>query len=360
VLLTGATGYLGIHVLRHLLTATDATVHLLVRAKRGVGAERRVDAQYVYYFGERLPSRYRDRLSFVEGDVTDGDLGTKLTELRIGTVINCAALVKHYIADDEMDRINVGGVENLVAFCAATNARLVHTSTYSVGGTVRADSAVALDERHLYIGQESDNDYVRTKFLAERAVLAATAAGRIRGKVMRLGNLMGRESDGEFQMNVGANAFVNSLRSYKAIGAYPLEEMCRPLEMSPVDRVAEAIVLLATTPDDMVVFHPYNRYALDMGMVLGAMNRRGYDVDVVSRGEFAAQVDALKGDPSRADDLQGILHYAGHLLSDRKMTPVANDWTTTALYRLGFRWRPADDAYLENFFDMLEGLAVFD
>ena len=364
VLLTGATGYLGMHVLRYLLEATDSTVYALVRGKRGLAASRRIDAQYVYYFGERVPKRFRDRLSFIEGDVTD-DLTKILVEpgstrpLVIGTVINCAAMVKHYIADDAMDRVNVGGVENLVGWCERSGARLVQTSTYSVGGTIRADAHVTLDERHLFVGQESDNDYVRTKFLAERAVLAATAAGRIRGKVMRLGNLMGRESDGEFQMNIGANAFINSLKSYKALGVFPLEQLVGKIEMSPIDRVAEAVVLLATTPDDMPVFHPFNCYPLDLGAVIGARNRRGFDVDYVSRGDFAAHVDALRNDPARAKDLQGILHYAGHFLEGRKLTPAANDLTTTTLYRLGFRWKPAEDMYLARFFEMLEGIAAF-
>ena len=362
VLLTGATGYLGVHVLRYLLESTDATVYALVRSKKGVGPEKRLDSQFVYYFGEKVPRRFRERLAFVEGDITDGDLSAKLSTLntQLSTVFNCAALVKHYVADDLMDRVNVGGVENLVAWCAASGARLVHVSTYSVGGMIRADSAAALDERHLYVGQESDNDYVRTKFLAERSVLAAIAEGKLRGKIMRLGNLMGREADGEFQMNVGANAFVNSLKSYKALGAYPLENLASKIEMSPIDRVAEAICLLATTPDGMCVFHPYNCYPLDMGAVMGAMNRRGFDVDWVSREEFAATVDRARNDPSRAKDLQGILHYAGHLLKNLRLTPTPNDWTTTVLYRLGFRWKPADDGYLASFLEMLDGLAVFD
>lgn len=359
VLLCGATGYLGIHVLHYLLEATDATVYALVRPKRGVGADKRIDSQYVYYFGERVPRRFADRMVFVEGDITDSDLGEKLGDSVIGTVINCAALVKHFVADDLMDKINVHGVENLVAWCATSGARLVHVSTYSVGGYIPVSSGAMLNECHLYVGQDCDNDYVRTKFLAERAVLAATAAGKIRGKVMRLGNLMGREVDGEFQMNVGANAFVNSLKSYRALGAYPLEDLVNTIEMSPIDRVAEAICLLATTPDGMCVFHPYNFYPLDMGAVIGAMNRRGFNVDWVSRKEFAARVDALRNDEKHAEELQGILHYAGHLLKDKRLTPTSNAWTTTVLYRLGFRWKPADDGYLASFLDMLDGLAVF-
>ena len=359
VLLCGATGYLGVHVLRYLLESTDATVYTLIRPKKGICPEKRLDSQFVYYFGEKVPKRFKERLAFVEGDITDGNLGEKLKDLVIGTVFNCAALVKHYVADDLMDRINVGGVENLVAWCGRSGARLIHISTYSVGGMIRADSGAVLDERHLYIGQESDNDYVRTKFLAERAVLAAVAEGKLRGKIMRLGNLMGREADGEFQMNVGANAFVNSLKSYKALGAYPLENLASKIEMSPIDRVAEAVCLLATTPDAMCVFHPYNCYPLDMGAVMGAMNRHGFDVDWVSRPEFAAAVDAMRNNPSKASELQGILHYTGHLLKGLRITPAPNDWTTTVLYRLGFRWRPADGEYLASFLRMLDELAVF-
>lgn len=355
VLLCGATGYLGIHVLKWLLESTDSTVYVLIRPKRGVGIEKRLDSQYVYYFGEKVPKRFRDRLAFVEGDITD-----RFEAAPVNTVFNCAALVKHYVADDLMDRINVGGVENLIKWCEGSKARLVHISTYSVGGTISIGSPAVLDERHLYVGQESDNDYVRTKFLAERAVLSAIAAGKLRGKIMRLGNLMGREADGEFQMNVGANAFVNSLKSYKALGVYPLENLVNRIEMSPIDRVAEAVCLLATTPDEMCVFHPYNCYPLNMGAVIGAMNRNGYAVDCVSREDFAANVEALRNDPGRAEELQGILHYAGHILKDRRITPAPNDWTTTVLYRLGFRWKPADDTYLSSFLEMLDGLAVFD
>jgi len=362
VLLTGATGYLGIHVLRELLQKTSEKIVALVRRKGTATAERRLDSQYVYYFGERLSPALRERIVFVEGEITDPKLlagRSGIAPYPIQTVINCAAVVKHFVADDAMDRVNVGGVENLIRWCAAARARLVHISTYSVGGTVGVASTACLTERALFVGQDSDNDYVRTKFLAERAVLAAVAEGRIRAKVMRLGNLMGRESDGEFQMNVGSNAFVNALKSYKAIGAFPLEELATRIEMSPIDRVAEAICLLATTPDEMVVFHPFNAYALDMGAVLSALVRRGYAVSWVSRADFAAHVESIRNDAERARELQGVLHYARRHLADQKMTPVDNAWTTTVLYRLGFHWKPAEDRYLANFFDMLDGLAVF-
>lgn len=360
VLLTGVTGFLGIHILKYLLDTHDGKIYLLVRPKRSVSPERRVKTQYFYYFGGEIPEALLTKLVYVSGDLNDTDLCEKLSQYPIDTIINCAALVKHYVADDLMDRINVDGVANLIDYCKSSWARLIQISTYSIGGTVRADTSVFLDERHLYIGQISDNDYIRTKFTAERMVLDAVASGDLKAKIMRLGNLMGRESDGEFQINVGANAFVNSLKSYKTLGVFPLVGLTAKIEMSPIDRVAEAIVRLSSTPDDMVVFHPFNAYRLDLGAILGAMNRCGYVIDYVSMQEMSAHIDALRNDPERSKYLQGILHYTGHTLDGYRMTEAANDWTTMVLYRLGFRWHPTSDEYLMAFLNKLDCLGFFD
>lgn len=360
VLLTGATGYLGIHILKYLLATCQGTIYLLVRPKRDVTPEKRIALTWVYYFGEQLPKSAQRKIQCIPGDITDNNLQELLQGLPIDTVINCAALVKHYIADDALDRINVRGVENLIAYCEKSWSRLIQASTYSIGGTISINDPTRLDEYHLYIGQCSDNDYVRTKFLAERTILQHIADGSLKGKIMRLGNLMGRESDGEFQMNINANAFVNALKSYRALGAFPLVGLSAKIEMSPIDRVAEAIVLLAGTPDDMVIFHPFNTYQLDIGAVLGTMNQYGFPIDYVSQDEFASHVDALRNDPERAKYLQGVLHYTAHVLDGQRMTEASNNWTTTVLYRLGFRWKPAADGYLLKFYEMLDGLGVFD
>ncbi|MCQ2396669.1 MAG: amino acid adenylation domain-containing protein [Lentisphaeria bacterium] len=360
VLLTGATGYLGIHILKYILSTSNGTVYTLIRPKRNVTPEKRIALTWVYYFGEQIPKDAERKIQCIPGDITDDNLQELLSDFPIDTVINCAALVKHYIADDALDRINVHGVENLIAYCEKSWARLIQASTYSIGGTIPINDPTKLDEHLLYIGQHSDNDYVRTKFLAERAVLQHIAEGTLKGKIMRLGNLMGRESDGEFQMNLPANAFVNSLKSYRALGAFPLVGLPAKIEMSPIDRVAEAIVLLSGTPDGMVVFHPFNTYQLDLGAILGTLNQYGFPIDYVSQEEFAAHVEALRNDPERAKYLQGVLHYTAHMLDGQRMTEAVNNWTTTVLYRLGFRWKPSADGYLMKFYEMLDGLGVFD
>lgn len=56
----------------------------------------------------------------------------------VSTVINCAVLVKHFSAGNEIEIVNVNGVKNLIAPFKAQNLRLIQFSTVS---TVRNDEA---------------------------------------------------------------------------------------------------------------------------------------------------------------------------------------------------------------------------
>jgi thioester reductase-like protein len=129
----------------------------------------------------------------------------------IRSVFNCAASVKHFAASDELKRINVGGIANLIGYCKEEGARLIHVSTMSTGGLIEKDKlmpGILYDEAKLYVGQTIDNKYVLSKFKGERLLLQAVTEG-LDGKIMRVGNLMGRHSDGEFQINFRSNAFAH-------------------------------------------------------------------------------------------------------------------------------------------------------
>ena len=104
----------------------------------------------------------------------------------------------------------------------------------------------SFSQKTLYIGQNITNEYIRTKFLAERAVLEAVSEG-LDGKVVRVGNLMSRNSDGEFQINFITNGFLRSLRGYTAVGKFPMGGMHEAAEFSPIDSTALAVLRLAQT-----------------------------------------------------------------------------------------------------------------
>lgn len=105
-------------------------------------------------------------------------------------------------------------------FCSATGRRLVQISTVSIAGdnvNGKFPEEKTLHENELFFGQSLENKYIYTKFLAEQAVLEAVANGALDGKVIRVGNLMSRHSDGEFQINFVTNGFMRMLRGYAAI-----------------------------------------------------------------------------------------------------------------------------------------------
>ena len=202
IILTGATGFLGVHVLREFLENYEGKVYCLMRRGQYDSCEKRLENMLMYYYGKPFREMFGTRLICIEGDITEPESLKQMEKLEATTLINCAACVKHFVKDDLLDRINVNGVKNLIDFCAGSGKRMLQISTTSVADTgPKKLAGHVLHENELYIGQFMDNDYVRTKFLAERAVLKARAEGIIDGKVIRVGNLMSRDSDGEFQIN---------------------------------------------------------------------------------------------------------------------------------------------------------------
>jgi dihydroflavonol-4-reductase len=156
-LVTGASGFVGAAVARALVAA-DWRVRVLVRQRSDRGNLR------------HLP------LDVVEGDLTDAaSLG--------GAVADCEA-VFHVAADyrlgapdpSQLYKTNVDGTRNLLAAAAATGVkRIVYTSSVATMGIPPGrqpgdeDTPVTLAAM---IGH-----YKRSKFLAERVVLDAAAAG---------------------------------------------------------------------------------------------------------------------------------------------------------------------------------------
>lgn len=360
VLLTGAAGYLGAHLLYDLVKNTDSKIYCLLRAKKDISVNMRLKTISMYYFGETFEELYGSRIFTIEGDITDTDIATKVAA-HIDTVINSAALVKHYEAGNEMEKINFYAVENLARYCLSMGAQLIHISTYSTAGVSvngSVDSGKLFRESDLYIGQSHALKYTWTKFLAERSILEMVATSGLRAKIMRVGNLMGRASDGEFQANFHANAFVNGLRAYKVIGAFPLKRMVEKSEESPIDSVARAIVLLSTTPNDVVVLHPYNCYEHDMGAIIEAMRECGYPIEVSSDELFASRFEALMNDPQKSAMLSGILHSSSS--KTVQYIGAENNRTTTILYRLGFHWPQPDGQYIKRLIGVLDGMSFFD
>ena len=362
ILLTGATGFLGIHVLKNFLDSFDGKVYCLVRKSNDITPEKRLQTLLMYYFEYPYVELFGERIICIDGDITEIDKVDSLADISFDTLINCAACVKHFVSDDLLEKINVTGVKNLIELCKKADKRLVQISTISVAGEGSDGTPPEnrlIKENDLYFGQRITNEYVRSKFKAEQEVLSAAADG-LDAKVVRVGNLMSRESDGEFQINFITNGFLRTLRGYKAIGAFPMSSMGETAEFSPIDSTAAAVLKFACTPKRFTVFHASNSHRIFMSDVVAAMRMHGFDIDIVSDEEFEKRVRDYTADHDASDAVSGLIAYASHDGSRVYTIDYSNTFSTEALYRLNFLWPITDHRYLENAIAALDGLGFFE
>ena len=294
----------------------------------------------------------------------DGDITKPIDRLPVSTVINCAAVVKHFSAGTEIEDVNIGGVKNLIDYCLANHARLIQVSTMSTVSMGMSDGETLAEgrmigERDLYFKQLLENKYVRSKFLAERLVLEAVADKGLNAKIMRVGNLAARYSDGEFQINNITNSAMGRLKIYALLGVCPYEQLDVPMEFSPIDEVAKAILLLSQTPKECVIFHPYNHNAILAGNVFGEMGNLGLPVRPVERENFDAAMAKAGDDPVKAKLLTSMLAYQSggkHVAH----IPRHNSYTMQVLYRMGYHWPVTSWDYVSQFISMIKALGFFE
>lgn len=363
VLLTGATGFLGVHVLNELLHRDGVSrIICLVRKKGDSTPDKRLDILFRYYFNKVFDSRIRDKARIVDGDITDADLYEKLEEEKIDVIINCAAIVKHFETGNQIRKVNYEGVLNLIELALRKKARLVQVSTLSIAGFIQAEKAddIILRETDFDLGQILEIKYISSKFEAEGAILSAMEKRGLVGKIVRIGNLMGRRRDGEFQINVRTNAFMNRLKAYKMLGCFPVSQMDMPVEFSPVDMTAKAVVLLAGTPNEFSIFHANNCHNIHFANVLEAFERCGYHIEVVDDSIFRERFREALTDEARGITVSSLISYEGNADESLQWMRWDNSYTVKALYRLGFSWPLISPEYLYNTLQMVDSLDFFD
>ena len=157
ILVTGGTGFLGRRIVSEL--AEGHELRLLVRG----GSSR-----------DRFPAQ----VEFAAGDVTD-----RLSLVRAATgcdaVVHAAALVKILAPAAQFDRINVGGLENVLAAAeqVGTVQRILYVSSFIALGPSENGPGGVLDESAEVEDRVWINDYERTKALADRRARRAIAEG---------------------------------------------------------------------------------------------------------------------------------------------------------------------------------------
>lgn len=299
ILLTGATGFLGVHVLWQLLKDGNScgcdtslkndggrdilhpNILCMVRAASETKAWERLEDTWRYYFG--LPLK-RQQIRVFAGDLTDSHIWQSLADMEIDLVINCAADVRYFAPRDTIIEVNTHAVCRLADYCLAHHARLVHISTLSVAGFSSSGKPLALSDQELYIGQEFHEQYSLSKFLAERALLERMASHGLDAQIVRIGNLTARQSDGRFLRNTERNAFAMALRVMTENNMIPRSATKMDVDVSPVDVVAKELTELVNNDASVGLIHLTHPHKGGLPDLLQRMT--GRPVHVVDDKEF--------------------------------------------------------------------------
>jgi len=311
ILVTGGTGFLGRRIVSEL--APRHELRLLVRR----GSSR-----------ERFPAG----VELAEGDVTDR-LSLSRTLAGCDGVIHAAALVKILAPREHFDRVNVGGLENVLAAAEASGSveRLLYVSSFMALGPTERGPGGVLDETAEAGDRVWINDYERTKTLSDRLARKAIAGGAPLD-VVYPGVIYG---PGEMTEGNIVVRHILDLIHGRLPGLIGRPE--RRWNYVYVDDVARGIALAFEKPA------PGGRY------MLGGEN--------VTQGDFYATVGRLTGAkipslrfPDPLAKMAGAAQkaWAGLRGATPQLTPdlvdvYKHDWaysSARAEKELGYRWRP--------------------
>ena len=350
VFLTGATGFLGAHLLKSLLDAGYSKVFCLVRGDRT-----RLDNTLEWYFGKQWLTAFRLKIEAIAGDMTQEKFGLSDESFahicrNIAYVVHAAADVRHYACDDTPEKTNCAGTAQAIHLAEKSNAKLVHISTVSLCGEYLPDTPEVtrdFSELDFEIGQNwQDSVYLRGKYGAEKLVRQATKKG-LSAVILRIGRLVGRSSDGVFQKNAESNTFWGLVNGMMCLDMISRDLAELPMEMTAVDDCAKAAVLLMQSNGQ--VYHLFNPNILKVQDIL---NEIGKPLPITAREMFEHHLKekCRAGLGVRLAPL--ISQYQRLMQVPFRITPVCYD-TRQELQKHHFDWAVNDPAVLlHDFYKM--------
>jgi thioester reductase-like protein len=255
VLLTGATGFVGMELLARLLERTERPVFALVRGTDEADARDRLRQTVTGLLGSCEP--YEHRLAALCADLERPalHLDTSMDDLAavVTDIVHGAASVSFELGLPESRAINVDGTRRMLELAALCRTRGQLRSFSSISTAyVAGKHHGRFHEHELEVGQDFRNPYERTKFEAEQLVRAHAADLPI--TIFRPSIIVGDSHTG---WTAVFNVLYGPLRAFSQ-GAYQVVPARRsaPVDAVSVDYVADAIfALLTTRAGDGLTYH---------------------------------------------------------------------------------------------------------
>ncbi|PYI06451.1 large subunit of L-aminoadipate-semialdehyde dehydrogenase [Aspergillus sclerotiicarbonarius CBS 121057] len=360
IFLTGATGFLGAHILRDLLTRKSpmAKVVTLVRGKSDEQALERIRSTCrAYGFWDEA---WTSRLQCVCGNLGEPRFGFSdalwddLTK-RVDAVIHNGALVHWVYPYSTLKPANVMGTIDALKLCATGKPK--QFSFVSSTSVLDSDHYVSESERIVAAGgagisEEDDLEgssvglgtgYGQSKWAGEYLVREAGRRG-LKGTVVRPGYVLGDSQTGTTNTD---DFLIRMLKGCIQLSSRP--NINNTVNMVPVDHVARVVIAAAFQPPctpigvAQVTGHPRLRF----NQFLGALQLYGYDVPQVDYVPWSKSLeqyvnDGQHDDPESQHALMPLYHFVTSDLPSNTKAPELDDVNAAASLRADAAWSGID------------------
>lgn len=300
ILLTGATGFLGSHILYDLLVNTESTIYCLTRATSIGEAKKRLEETLKHYFID-ISETWLSRITPIQGDLSQEDLGltlatSKLLEKDIDMIIHCAADVRHFGEESHFNNVNINGTKALLNLTKENkSARFVYISTIGIPDELAHTNLWEefINTTPTSFPHSLANVYTSSKFEAEKLVYQAMEEGTL-ATVCRMGNITGHSVTGKFQKNIETNAFYRMLKAVMTLGKIP--EYNALIDVTPVDLASRSVVELALLDEAYGrTFHIVDSEPMPFLQFITFIKALGYEIELVDKVAFSELLLPEKG-----------------------------------------------------------------
>ncbi|MGW9206129.1 amino acid adenylation domain-containing protein [Embleya sp. NPDC055664] len=278
VFLTGATGFLGVHLVEQLLGAGVERVHCLIRADDAQEALDRLAARMRRHGVN--PEPLTDRVVPVPGELAEprfdlSDDAWNGLARGIDLIVHCGSRVNFAYPYAALAPINVGGTRTVLELAGEHTLKPVHhiSSIAVIAGFGTAGIEHVDEDTPLEHADRISLGYPETKWVAEKLIAEAGRRG-LPVAIHRPYEITGTRDRGVWNTDTMMCAL---FRTIAETGLAP--DMGLPLDFVPVDFTAEAIVHIITHQEpDGRVYHLTNPHDARLPLLVERLVAMGYPV----------------------------------------------------------------------------------
>ena len=346
VFLTGATGFVGAHLLASLLRETDGRIVCHVRARDLPTARSRLRQALQQ---RKLAAAWdEDRIEVVRGDLAAANLGLDESGIRqvrnaCDAIYHCGAQVDFLHAYESLKPANVDSVLTLLDWTANGAPKRLHlVSTLGViDPSYGAETIAERAELGSWAGLVGG--YNQSKWVADTLARRAQNAG-VPVAIYRLGSVTGDQSHAICN---DTDLIWRVTRICAELRAIP--DLDLALNMTPVDDVARGIVRLAASDTSgAAVYHMLARSALNLQDLVSVFARLGLRVATVPVDAWMALARARLA-RSHDDSLAAVVAILSRQDTEAARPQIAFDATEARLQAVDAVIRPVTPTLLERY-----------